>query len=497
MAMNPALARRIRNEPGWKSIVIFTILLIGVRFAFSGIMGLMPQDAYYNFYGQHLALSYYDHPPMIAYQLRLFTSLFGKKVFVIKLADATVSLLTLIAFHQLAKKFLSDRIALLATALLVSTIMMSILSLVSTPDVPLMLFWTISLNFLYEALFHKKKIYWIWAGVFTGLSFDSKYTAVFLLFGLFGFLVISKPYRKMLFSSWFFLYLLSAALTLLPVVIWNARNGFASFKYQSEGRVHEGIHLNISGFTGVVGHQSAILLPFLFISLIYFLYRLCRKYGIRAATIPADQLFLLCFFIPLFIGFFSLSFFYWVKLNWMMPAYITGIIWVSRYWTVKWLRYQLIFSLTLHLLLALEIIFYFVPIRSDDTWFGWPALADQVKSVRKQYPNAFIFSADDYKTSAILNFYLNEMVYAKNVVGEKALQFDFIGTNLHDLNGRDAIYIDSNPQFDHLENETASISPPYYTWFDQIISLDPILIRNNGKVVRKFSVFLCKNYHSK
>jgi hypothetical protein len=497
MAKDRALVWTIRKEPGWNAIFICCLLLIGMRFLFTGIMGLMPQDAYYTFYGQHLALSYYDHPPMIAYLLRLFTSLFGKKVFAVKLADATVTLFTLLSFYHLACKFLSVRKALLATALLISTTMMSILSLISTPDVPLMLCWTISLYFLHGALFERKKMDWIWAGLFTGLSFDSKYTAVFLIIGLFGFLVISKNHRKFIFSSWFFLYLLFAALTALPVVIWNARNGFASFKYQSEGRAQEGIHLDFRGFAGVVGHQTAILLPFLLLSLVYLIYRLCRKYGIRFARIPADQLFLLCFFIPLFIGFFSLSFVYWVKLNWMMPAYISGIIWVSRYWDVKWLRYQLVFSITLHLILALEVLYYFVPIRSDDTWFGWPALAGKVDSVRKQFPNAFIFSADDYKTSAVLNFYLNEMVYAKNVVGERALQFDFIGTDLHSLNGRDALFIDSNPQFDRLENEDAAIPPSYYSWFDQIIPLDPILIHNKGKVVRKFSVFLCRNYHAK
>ena len=495
--MDHALARRFRDEPGWKSLFFLSILLIVIRIVSTSIMGLMPQDAYYDFYAQHLDLSYYDHPPMIAYLLRLFTSLFGKNVFALKLADTAVALLTLLSFYQLAKKFLSMRKATLATMLILSTFMISILSLISTPDVPLMLFWTISLNFLHEALFRKKNIYWIWAGIFTGLSFDSKYTAVFLIIGLLGFLLISKPYRKFIFSRWLFLYFIFFTISILPVLLWNARNGFASFKFQSEGRVQEGIHIDIRGFAGVIGHQSAILLPILFFSLAYFIYRLCRKYRIRFGRIPADQLFLLCFFIPLFIGFFSLSFIYWVKLNWMMPAYISGIIWVSRYWNKKWIRYQLIFSVAVHFLLVLEILFYIFPIRSDDTWYGWPDLAAKVETMQKLYPDAFIFSADDYKTSAVLNFYLNEMVYSKNIVGERALQFDFIGTNLRILNGKDAIFIDSNPRFHNLENENAAIPYAYYAWFDQIIPLQPILIEKNGKVVRKFSVFLCKNYHAK
>ena len=312
-----------KMETGERTFVFLCILLIGIRFIFIAFMGIMPQDAYYDFYAQHLALSYYDHPPLIAYLLRFFTSLLGKKVFVLKLADSTVTLLFLFAFHRLARKFLSKNKARVATALILSTIMVSILSLISTPDVPLMLCWTISLNFFYEAVFNRKNIYWIWAGISTGLSFDSKYTAIFLIFGLVGFLLLNKSHRKLLFSGWFLVYLLCFAITILPVIVWNVRNDFASFKFQSQGRLNEGLHIDFVGFAGVIGHQSAILLPFLFFSFIYFIIRICRKYGVSFNRIPNDQLFLLSFFIPLFIGFFAVSFIYWVKLNWMMPAYIS------------------------------------------------------------------------------------------------------------------------------------------------------------------------------
>jgi 4-amino-4-deoxy-L-arabinose transferase-like glycosyltransferase len=490
------LTRKYGNESGWKSLVILCILIIGIRLVFTIFMGIMPQDAYYDLYAQHLDLSYYDHPPMIAYLLRFFTALFGKKVFVLKLADTIVTIMTVFAFYFLAKKFLSENKTWMATALLLSTFMISILSLVSTPDVPLMFCWTISLNCLHEAIWKRKNIYWIWAGIFTGLSFDSKYTALFILIGLIGFLLIAKPYRKLLISHWFVLYLFCFSVIILPVVIWNIRNGYASFKFQSEGRVKEGIQIDPMGFLGVIGHQSAILLPILFLSFAYFIFRICRKYGIRFARIPTDLLFLLSFFIPLFLGFFLISFIYLVKLNWMMPAYITGIIWLARYWNKKWLRYQLIFSFILHLALAVEVIFYIVPVHSDDTWFGWKDFSTQVETVRKQYPDAFIFSADDYKTAAVLNFYMNEMVYSKNIVGERALQFDFIGTDLSRLNGKDAIFIDSNPRFSNLNNEN-NLAPFYYSYFDRIIPMKPILVEKNGRVERKFSVFLCKNYHYK
>ena len=178
-----------------------------------------------------------------------------------------------------------------------------------------------------------------------------------------------------------------------------------------------------------------------------------------------------------------------------MPAYITGIIWISIYLSKKWINIQLIFSLIVHLVLAVEIIFYIVPVRSDDTWFGWEELAQQVKNIQTNYPESFIFSADDYKTSAVLNFYLNEMVYSRNIIGERALQFDFIGSDLHTLTGKNALFIDSDPGLGREEKDNPP--PALLGYFDTITSISPIFIEKNGRVVRKFSVYFCTNYHQK
>src|ERR1700757_3224690 len=130
-----ALSNRFRSEHGWKILLILCSIIVGIRLIFIGIMGIMPQDAYYYFYASHLDLSYYDHPPMIAYLLRFFTGIFGKYVWVIKLSDTITTCLSVFAFYRLAKKFVSEGKVLIATALLLSTLMVSILSLVSTPDI--------------------------------------------------------------------------------------------------------------------------------------------------------------------------------------------------------------------------------------------------------------------------------------------------------------------------------------------------------------------------
>ena len=125
--------------------LLSTILLM--RFIAVFLMGPMPQDAYYFFYSQHPALSYFDHPPAIAYLLLIFTSVLGKNVLAIKLADSFLTILTCLAVYRLATRFFPRFEAEKIIVLFLTTLMVSILSLVSTPDTPLLF----SGRFLYGA----------------------------------------------------------------------------------------------------------------------------------------------------------------------------------------------------------------------------------------------------------------------------------------------------------------------------------------------------------
>ena len=93
----------IKNNTAISWVIGFQLF----RFLLLPFMGLMPQDAYYYLYGQNLSLSYFDHPGMIGYILRIFTDIFGQSVFVIKLAEFTVTSITILSFYKLASLFLS------------------------------------------------------------------------------------------------------------------------------------------------------------------------------------------------------------------------------------------------------------------------------------------------------------------------------------------------------------------------------------------------------
>ncbi|PWG06280.1 glycosyltransferase family 39 protein [Polaribacter aquimarinus] len=461
-------------------------------------MGLMPQDAYYYLYGQNLSLSYFDHPGMIGYILRIFTDIFGQSVFTIKFADFIITSLTILSFYKLASYFLSKRKLQRAIVLLVSTIFVSILSFNSTPDVPLLLFWTLSLICLYKAIFEEKKWYWILGGIAMGLAFNSKYTALLLQIGLIAFLIFSNKYRKFLISPWLWVSIIISVGVMFPVWWWNYQNEFASFAFQSSERTNSISEFKISpkNFFGAIGHQMFLLLPILFFIFITFTFKYLKRALLKFKIPEGKTLFLLAFFIPTFVGFFSLTPIYWVKLNWMMPSYITGIILAGMFINKKLLKSQIILSIVFHVLVGLQVLFYLVPIKSDDTWIGWKELATETKKLQEKYPNTFVFSEDNYKTSACLNFYMDDKVYAQNIIGLPALHFDYLGDNLSTLNSKNAIFIDSDKRFKN-KNKKGDLHPLLKDYFNNVTELEPIIIKINNKESRKFWVFYCTNYQSK
>jgi len=141
----------------------------------------------------------------------------------------------------------------------------------------------------------------------------------------------------------------------------------------------------------------------------------------------------------------------------------------------------------------IEVLFYLFPIKSDDTWFGWKDFANQTEALWSKYPDAFVFSEDNYKTTAQLMFFTDKKVYGRNVIGKNALHYDYIGDDLNQLKGKNALFIDSHQRFSD-DKKAGENLPAINHFFESYQELDPILIKHRGKTVRKFAVYYCIDY---
>jgi 4-amino-4-deoxy-L-arabinose transferase-like glycosyltransferase len=489
----PQDATRVEPEIGKGTLLIATLVGINlVRLAFAPLFELVPQEAYYFLYSQHLALSYFDHPPVLAFVLRLFTELFGKSELSLRLAAFTLSVLTQLIWVDLARRHLGPTWRRAALWLL-PTSMVTVTSLISTPDPPLLLFWTLAVHQLHGALFEGRRSRWITAGVAMGLAFDSKYTGVFLQAGLVLFLLVSTQHRRWLRTPWPWVTVAVAQAVMTPVYLWNAQHGFASFLFQTADRASQSSGPGLRWTLGLLGTQSALLGVPLFFALLALALRPHRFLSGTQAGSGAGRLFLACFFVPPFLTFFVISFVALVKPNWMMPAYLTGVILVADLLRGRWLRANLALCALIHVLGAVELLFYPIRLQTDDTWKGWRALGKQVEERAAQQPGAFIASADGYKTAAELRFYTALEVYGPNVVGARGLQFDYVDPDPSALVGRDAILVDSAPR-DFTPGRGDGVPDYMAAHFSSAEEAEPILIIERGRVLRKFRVYNCRNY---
>ena len=459
-------------------------------------MGIMPQDAYYFFYSEHLSLSYFDHPPGVAIMLWAFIHILGSEVWGLKLIDFLVTGASLVVIYYLSRQFLSKSRSLNVLFILGSTLLITDVSIVTTPDVPLLLFWTLSLLLMYRAIRSGRIREWVFAGLTTGIAFDCKYTALYLPLALIFYLILARKDRRYIFSLQLATFIISFIAVILPVILWNVDHDFASFRFQSGDRMSSILEFKLRPvyFFATIGHQMLLLLPFLAMVIGVVFWKHVKR-GWNSKALPDEStLFLLCMSMPMIIAFLMISWIYWVKINWLIPAYTAAAILAIRYMSGRSMKMQMWTAVVFNGLLLAQIAWYPVNIQSDDTYWGWKTLAREVASLKERFPDSFVFSADSYKTTAILNYYLDETVYAGNVIGLHALEYSITDADLSHLHGRNALFIDSRPMvrsFDQEHNPREVLN----VYFDELIIQSPItLYDRRGRALRQFAVVECRNY---
>ena len=470
-------------------ILLFALLRLVSVFT----MGLMTQDAYYTYYADKLSWSYFDHPPMVAYMIRIFISLFGKSALALHLGDFMVTSGTLCLLYLFMRHFLTGDMLRKAFLLVFTAPFITILMINTTPDVPLLFFWTLALLLIYKAVQAGQWYFWVLAGLVAGIAFVSKYTALFLPVGLFCFLLFSKDHRKLLLSWKFVLFIIFFVLACFPVIYWNIQNDFISIKYQSAERASgmSGIVVKPRWIFGFLGTQLLLALPIFFTTLFVSAVVLAKRLWKRE-NIESKLLFAASFSLPMLCCFTAIAFISWVKMNWIMPVFISGALLSVYYFkSVAMLRWQTGFSVLIHILLIVELVWMPVPVQSDDTWWGWDKLAVEVQELKREHPDAIVFSDNLYKTSAALNFYLPEHVYAGNLIGKFAYQFALDDADLSSLEGKNALFISSEKHRRGNENIQMTLEK----YFESVTPLDSIILRDNqNRIRRRFAVFECKYY---
>ena len=226
----------------WRALAVAAIAsaaALAFRFWYASFRPLLPDEAYYWLWTRHLSAGYFDHPPGVAYLIWASTRLFGQSEFGIRALGIGLIACTVALCLGMARDVGVDRRGLLLLlAIWLTSPLLAGLATVMTPDTPAAFFATATLAAavrIATSLERGKRIRWEWVllGALGGAAMTSKYTAALTGVAVaLAFLTHARA-RRLLLTPGPYATLAVAGLVFLPVVLWNARHGWASFQFQA------------------------------------------------------------------------------------------------------------------------------------------------------------------------------------------------------------------------------------------------------------------------
>ena len=153
------------------------------RCIFSATRQLAPDEAYYWVWSRHPELSYFDHPPMVAWMIRAGTAAAGVSEFGVRWIAAVMGVVVVLALGWAARRMVGGLAAGFVPIALLTSPIFNVSGSIVTPDTPASFFQALALVCVLGIFLPDAKRFgakWMGFGVCTGLALLSKYTSVLL-----------------------------------------------------------------------------------------------------------------------------------------------------------------------------------------------------------------------------------------------------------------------------------------------------------------------------
>ncbi len=412
----------------WRFITtVVLVYALVLKLVFMGVINLIPEEAYYWNYAQHLDLSYLDHPPMVAWSIWLFTSVLGKSELSVRLPAFICWIIAALFMFRLTLNFF-DRTTAFRVILLLAVLPIYFgLGFFMTPDAPLYAAWAGCLYFLERVLLGQNRKAWWGLGVCMGLGLLSKYTIALLGLGTLIFVLVDRQSRRWLRRPEPYLAAMIALAIFAPVLVWNMKHDWVSFVFQGsdrwEGRSKFYLHV-------LIGSLFLLLTPTALFGMVKVLWPRSVTWvtdSNQRSTERRRYLWVLIFTLTPFAVFVFFSLRHQIKLNWTAPVWLAVIPLVA--WDMVPHPREIAGSMTklirrtwmptiIGLLIIHGAAFYYIalglpgagPISTKRLFGPWRQLGEKVATISKSVQSEtktkpVIVGMDRNFISSLLSFY--------------------------------------------------------------------------------------------
>ena len=224
-------AARLGRTEAWLALAGFAVLM-AVKVLIAGHLDPFWDEAYYWQAAQRPALAYVDKPFMTAFLIKLGVAVAGDTKLGIRLAYLAIGAAFPFVVYWAARPLVERGDAWRAAGLSLLLPMTAWIGLFAFQDAPLLLFTLIGLGALIRARRTDRTAWWLLLGVAGAAGFATHYRFVFFPLAVAVYLAASRRGRDLLRRPGPWLAAGVAAVGLLPILVFNLQNDFASLSFQ-------------------------------------------------------------------------------------------------------------------------------------------------------------------------------------------------------------------------------------------------------------------------
>ena len=204
-------------------------------------------------WSRYLSLSYYEHPPMIAWLIRGITLIGGNTETALEVGSQLLTISIIALTYAGTFRLYGTKAALVTLLILCSMPYFTLGSIFLHITQPFLIFWVAALFLLIRFHQQPEKKWLLWIGIAAGLGALSKYIMLLFYIGLFIHLLLYRKTRKEILNPWLYAAGIISLAIFVPVLLWNAQHDWISFRWQL-GKGTSGAEFGENTLAFTLGH---------------------------------------------------------------------------------------------------------------------------------------------------------------------------------------------------------------------------------------------------
>jgi hypothetical protein len=496
-----------------RGVVVAVLALVALRIVYWLLAPPNSDEAYYWAWGFHPALSYYDHPPLLAWTQGLVHAVLGRSTFALRLPAALCTVGTVLLGARIAGRLAPGlpspggagpgsglagpgrRWVAFAAAALLGSPLFSMFTSFAWHDALLIFLCTLAAALLVDFLAEVAEggrgstLRLLAGAAVLGLAALAKYNSVFVGVGVAAAIAIDPRLRRLLRDPRLWLAAGVTVLVLSPIVVWNLQHGLASFRFHLGGRQGgaEGLRFRPRAVIDFLLPTVLLLSP----ALVAAGVAAFRRGPEGGAWAGVYRRVALATFVASTAVFLAMSLFSWTLYYWNIVAYVllvpaAALVLARRPRLLRWhLGYGLVVAVVaVAHAVVIPLTAPFPSIQDDDSKepFGWEEISAAVREELARGPGRFP-ATTDYRSAAHLAWALGTSDVAV-VSNGRFTQFDYWAEPSR-AGGTAVLVTDHRePMDDQIERR-----------FDHVTHLRTVPVERLGLRIKSYEVWLGEGFH--